>query len=219
VIPGCRVPRPSYARRGSYFTSGPAVLESNLSEQSRKLTRAAVRYALIAAGCVLCVLLVVPQLGVIWQLVHGNTVDFAGSQFSVPRRYLVQRHADGHISMWRADFGVPLWPAPFGFIGMSESHALRKVSSASDSGHIRSVLVAQEQSTGMSLSSEQTIRTGLGDAHCFHFRSENSGSTVTCVFEHGRIYARFHGSQKYAADFYDVVRSACRGQGGPNPHW
>ena len=171
-----------------------------------RLTR---RFVLRTAFALLCIsvalLLLVPWIGMASHMFRGSTVGFSGATFSVPIRYWAQTSEKGPATMWRGDFGIPLWRAAYGFIGIYPHD--RRIDKSRDFERLQKILVSEGASSGMSLVAIRELQTQLGDAFCFQFKSQRS-STVSCFFDGGTLGVEYEGSERYVGDVYEVVLSA-----------
>lgn len=173
-----------------------------------KLNRKSLVKLVLVSLCIpLGVLLIIPWLGWAWRLIRGDSVESSGALFKVPPRYLARGSSDGGVSMLRYEFGVPLWPAPYGFIGIYPNHDRRKIDMKLDLNRLQAILISQEGSEGMNLAAQREIETEVGRAVCFQFRS-GKRSNVRCLFNNSALSVQYDGSEKFAGDIYELVNSA-----------
>lgn len=165
------------------------------------------RIALVWLCVVFILLLIVPWLGWAWRLIHGDSIESSEALFTVPPRYLARKSPDDEVSMWRCEFGVPLWNAPYGFIGIYPNHERRKIDVKLDLNRLQEIVVGQERLEGMTLDRQRDMRTRVGQAVCFEFKSERR-SSVRCFFDNSTLSVQYDGSEKFAGDTYELVNSA-----------
>ena len=171
------------------------------------------KLALILLCVVFGLLLIVPWLGWTWHLIHGGRVESSGVLFTVPPRYLALESSDGRVSMLRCDFGVPLWRAPYGFLGIYSHRDQPKIDMKLDLNRLQTILVNQEKLEGMSLDTQRKLDTEIGPAFCFHFKSGRR-SNVSCFFDNSTLSVQYEGSEKFTGDIYELVNSARWSQQG-----
>jgi hypothetical protein len=155
-------------------------------------------------------LLVVSWFGWAVHKFRGNRIQLSGISFTVPDRYFAKTSSDGRASMWRCDFGVPLWHAAYGFIGIYPHHDGRRIDLQHDLDGLRTILIDQEKLAGMELNAQRKLDTKIGRAVCFQFNSRK-GSNVSCFFDNKMISIQYDGSEKFVGDIYELVNSATWG--------
>jgi len=160
-------------------------------------------------------LLIVPWLGWTWHLIHGSTIESSGVLFRVPPRYLARGSSDGRASMWRCEVGVPLWRAPYGFLGIYPHRDRPKIDMKLDLNRLQTILVNQGKLEGMSLDAQRKLQTEAGPAVCFQFKSGRR-SSASCFFDNSTLSIQYEGSEKFTGDIYELVNSA-RWQGAGPP--
>ena len=165
------------------------------------------KLALVWLCVALGVLLIIPWLGWAWRLIHGDSIESSGALLKVPPRYLAGGSSDGRVSMWRCEFGVPLWPAPYGFLEIYPNPDRRKIDLKLDLNRLQAILISQEGSEGMNLDAQREIGTEVGRAVCFQFKS-GKRSSVSCFFDNSTLSVHYDGSEKFAGDVYELVNSA-----------
>jgi len=111
--------------------------------------------------------------------------------------------------MWRTDFGIPVWRASYGEIGLYPNPKTRPIEVSRDFERVQAVLVEQARSASMSPIGYRKLRSNAGDVYCFEFRS-NKLSSVVCLFDHTTLSVRFDGAPNYMDDVFEVVSSARR---------
>jgi hypothetical protein len=140
-----------------------------------------------------------PWFGWAMHKFRGNGIQSSGVFFGVPDRYFEKTSSDGRSSMWRCDFGVPLWHATYGFIGIYPHHDGRKFDLQHDLEGLRTILINQEKLAGMNLNAQRKLDTKIGTAVCFQFKSEKR-SNVSCFFNNSTMSILYEGSEKFVGD-------------------
>jgi hypothetical protein len=175
--------------------------------RSANPVRRAAKCATVIALVALAALVIVSQLGTLWHLLHGRQVELAGVTFTLPRAYLARWTSKGNLTMYRLDFGRPVWPAPYGGIGVYPRLGDRHPDWTHNFEYLASAVIAAQRPDGMQFVGERNLDTAAGRAYCFRFRSTRS-SRVVCSFENYAHLVLFDGSEKYVSDAYELTGSA-----------
>ena len=117
--------------------------------------------------------------------------------------------------MWRGGFGVPLWRAPYGFIGIYSNPNQHKIDMKLDTDRLQAILVSEEGQEGMVSDAQRKLDTGIGPAVCFQFKS-GKRSSVRCFFDNSTLRVRYDGSEEFTGDIYELVSSARVTAGAPD---
>lgn len=170
------------------------------------------RNLVIVAGTATTVLLgtlaLFTQLGPIWHLFNHEAQRISSWTVRVPRAYYV-RSSNSNLSMFRHDFGVPLWSAPYAHIYLSEHPAA--IGRGRGPAHLGNAVAAAAESEGLSIRSKQAINTPVGQAYCYELAERSSTIIdIRCFINQGELSVFYYGAPKFQHEFYTFLTGISR---------
>lgn len=188
--------------------------------QKNKMANLMLQLLTVFIGALLILLLVIPLLGPIWHLLHGNFVSYGVWRIPVPSSFYVRKSEKGP-TMWKHTFGAPFFATSYGHISLF-SLSPDQLPFAHDRDYFRfEKRVTQEAGQyGYQLESQRTISVGKDSAYCLAFMrpANEPRSLVRCVVENSVMVLFYEGDPRYIPDVFSALHgmSLERTAGGPD---
>jgi len=156
-------------------------------------------------GAFIIFLLVVPLLGPLWHLVHGNGISYGGWRVPVPGGFYVRNSQEGP-TMWKLNSGIPLFRASYGHVSLfrhTQPFAFDR-----DYPGFEERVVQDSYQDGYQLKTKRTIPVAKGSAYCLEF-TRSSGeqhSLLRCAVEGNPLVVFYEGDPRYVPDVFTVLQ-------------
>src|SRR5712692_8769137 len=167
----------------------------------RKVNQAklALRLLIAALAAIGVCFLVVPLLGFGWQVLHGNSISYAGWRIPLPKGYYMTQERKGP-AIWRLSLGAPAFDVPYGHFSFYSLGSPKPLfSAARDYRLFEETMVKEAVESGHHLESRQTLSIGDKSAYCLEFIRETKQprSLARCAVENSNFYVFYEGDPRY----------------------
>lgn len=178
----------------------------------KRVVRYFVRLAVAALLIGLLVLVLIPQLGVVWHLLKGNTVEFRGVAIPVPKGFFVVTRTPD-LRMWRLSLGNPLLDRPRGMISVLPLEAAQQNQKVLEFQQDR----VQFESEARRIASRDGLEllgvlpseaSGQAGVCLVLGRSKEQHRVVRCAFRNTLVAYRYDGDSAFVPDFFSIIKVA-----------
>ncbi len=176
--------------------------------KSKKVVKLTLQLLGVFIGVLLIFLLLVPQFGPGWHVLHGDFIFLDGWKIPVPKGFYVTKDQKDR-AMWRPTLGIPLFNVPYGHISL---YHLRPTPQPfvfdRDYGRFRKATIQEANHSGYHLNSEHTVSVERVSGYCLEFMRPvgRSRSLIRCAVENSPFFVFYEGDPRYVPDVFITVQ-------------